>query len=132
VRPNVLFPADAREWAERIFSDGLIAVFAKAEDKADREPLWARWPEAEAAAIRNAGLPFFEAALAALEPDMDFDAFAQRVKSATGRKGKDLFQPLRASLTGLLHGPEMHKLFPLIGESRVRTRFEHARAKAIA
>ena len=36
------------------------------------------------------------------------------VKAATGRKGKGLFMPLRKSLTGMDHGPEMAELMPLL------------------
>ncbi|MDD5587420.1 MAG: glutamate--tRNA ligase [Alphaproteobacteria bacterium] len=44
------------------------------------------------------------------------------VKSKTGRKGKDLFHPLRLALTGVDHGPEMKVLLPLIGHDRARAR----------
>ena len=37
------------------------------------------------------------------------------LKTATGRKGKALFMPLRQALTGLDHGPDMAALLPLIG-----------------
>ncbi|KGJ16319.1 glutamate--tRNA ligase [Paracoccus sanguinis] len=36
------------------------------------------------------------------------------VKTATGRKGKGLFMPLRKALTGMDHGPEMAALMPLL------------------
>lgn len=36
------------------------------------------------------------------------------VKSATGRKGKGLFMPLRLALTGQARGPEMGALMPLL------------------
>ncbi|MFC0340500.1 glutamate--tRNA ligase [Paracoccus niistensis] len=36
------------------------------------------------------------------------------VKTATGRKGKSLFMPLRKALTGMDHGPEMGELMPLL------------------
>ena len=36
------------------------------------------------------------------------------VKSATGRKGKGLFMPLRKALTGRPHGPDMGALMPLL------------------
>ncbi len=44
------------------------------------------------------------------------------VKAATGRKGRDLFHPLRLALTGRESGPELAALLPLIGEVRVRDR----------
>ena len=39
----------------------------------------------------------------------------ERLKSATGRRGRDLFLPLRQRLTGRDHGPDMAALLPLIG-----------------
>ncbi len=44
------------------------------------------------------------------------------VKTATGRKGKDLFHPLRLALTGRENGPELKALLPLIGPDRARAR----------
>jgi len=44
------------------------------------------------------------------------------VKDATGRKGKDLFMPLRLALTGQARGPEMAVLLPLIGADTARAR----------
>ena len=46
------------------------------------------------------------------------------VKAATGRKGKDLFLPLRLALTGLDHGPELARLLPLIGRERALERLQ--------
>ena len=42
------------------------------------------------------------------------------LKVKTGRKGKELFMPLRLALTAFGHGPEMKFLLPLIGEKRAR------------
>jgi glutamyl-tRNA synthetase len=71
--------------------------------------------------------PGFLEQAAALLPPGEFDetswgAWTQAVKSATGRKGKELFLPLRRALTGLDHGPELAKLLPLIGRERVLAR----------
>src|SRR5262249_12835169 len=44
------------------------------------------------------------------------------VKDATGRKGKELFRPLRLALTGRDHGPEMKDLLPLIGRAKAAAR----------
>ena len=67
--------------------------------------------------------PDFIAAAAALLPSQPFDAttwsvWTNAVKAATGRKGKDLFLPLRRALTGRGHGPELAALLPLIGRER--------------
>ena len=50
--------------------------------------------------------------------------FTKAVAAATGRKGKDLFHPLRLALTGLDHGPELKKLLPLIGRTRALARLK--------
>lgn len=60
-------------------------------------------------------------------PEGDWDettwkAWTVAVKDATGRKGKQLFLPLRKALTGRDHGPELKDLMPLIGHDRVLAR----------
>lgn len=44
------------------------------------------------------------------------------VKDKTGRKGKQLFMPLRQALTGMSHGPELDTLLLLIGPETVKER----------
>jgi glutamyl-tRNA synthetase len=51
-------------------------------------------------------------------------AWTEAIKAATGRKGKDLFMPLRRALTGLDHGPELAALLPLIGRQRAISRLD--------
>ncbi len=46
-------------------------------------------------------------------------AWTDATKAKTGRKGKDLFMPLRLALTGYEHGPEMKILLPMMGTERV-------------
>jgi glutamyl-tRNA synthetase len=48
--------------------------------------------------------------------------WTQAVKEATGRKGKDLFLPLRQALTGQDHGPEMSAFLPLIPREKTLRR----------
>lgn len=69
---------------------------------------------------------FVAEALAAL-PGAPWDggtwkSWTDVLKSATGRKGKALFMPLRLALTGLRHGPELANLLPLIGPERAKAR----------
>ncbi|MGH6960619.1 MAG: glutamate--tRNA ligase, partial [Dongiaceae bacterium] len=64
---------------------------------------------------------------AALLPPAPWDAatwgrWTDAVKAATGRRGKELFRPLRLALTGCEHGPEMKGLLPLIGPARAAAR----------
>ena len=51
-----------------------------------------------------------------------WSAWTTAVKDATGRKGKELFRPLRLALTGRDHGPEMKDLLPLIGRAKAAAR----------
>lgn len=65
----------------------------------------------------------FITAAAALLPTAPWtnDTWSQwtnTVKEKTGRKGKDLFMPLRLALTSAEHGPEMKTLLPIIGPER--------------
>ncbi len=43
-----------------------------------------------------------------------YKAMVERLKNATGLKGKALFMPLRLALTGTDHGPELVKTIPLL------------------
>jgi glutamyl-tRNA synthetase len=52
--------------------------------------------------------------------DQTWSAWTNAIKAKTGRKGKELFMPLRLALTTYEHGPEMKFLLPRIGEKRVR------------
>jgi glutamyl-tRNA synthetase len=68
--------------------------------------------------------PAFLAEAAKLLPMEPWDQtswgqWTSAVKTATGRKGKALFHPLRLALTGQETGPELSLLLPLIGHAKV-------------
>ncbi|MDB2415416.1 glutamate--tRNA ligase [Rickettsiales bacterium] len=46
----------------------------------------------------------------------------EKIKEKTGRKGKDLFMPLRLALTAQEHGPELKNILPLIGRQKTLQR----------
>ncbi len=50
--------------------------------------------------------------------------FTDKVKEATGRKGKQLFMPLRLALTARTDGPELPVLFALLGREKVLKRLQ--------
>lgn len=56
--------------------------------------------------------------------DETWSAWTKAVSGATGRKGKELFLPIRLALTGLEHGPEMRKILPLLGRERALARLK--------
>jgi glutamyl-tRNA synthetase, bacterial family len=45
-----------------------------------------------------------------------YAAAIKYVKEKTGAKGKELFMPIRAALTGKVHGPELDKVFTILGK----------------
>jgi glutamyl-tRNA synthetase len=55
--------------------------------------------------LRTNGTPVDEAG---------YKAFVERLKTATGLKGKNLFMPLRIAITGTDHGPELVRTIPLL------------------
>jgi nondiscriminating glutamyl-tRNA synthetase len=105
VRHNVILPADADSWRRVV--------------NGDLEPLGAE----EKRVVEAAGAEFFSAALSAYEQSNgDLKLLTQRLKEQTGRKGPDLFMPLRVALTGHAHGPELALLLKLIPADLVRQR----------
>jgi glutamyl-tRNA synthetase len=69
---------------------------------------------------------FLQAASAALPPEpwdeATWGTWTKQLSQTTGRKGKDLFMPLRLALTGMEHGPEMKTLLPLLGRKKTAER----------
>lgn len=71
--------------------------------------------------------PSFTAAAADLLPpapwnETTFTTWINSVKEQTGKKGKELFMPIRVALTGMEHGPELPVLLPLLGPEKVKQR----------
>jgi glutamyl-tRNA synthetase len=107
VRGNVLFPAEAEEWAKIIHTD-LYPMTEEAKSVVDRTD-----KSVFVAAINS---------LSGCWPA--FTLFMDKLKSVTTIRGKALFQPLRAAITGRLDGPEFASLFELMSEERIRHRLE--------
>ena len=63
-------------------------------------------------------LEFTKKAIEYLPENLDFSEWMNKVKEATGRKGKDLFMPIRKALTAQEHGHELKVILPLIGKER--------------
>ena len=125
LQPNLVYPADAREW--------LAVVFDELPSPAP----------AEAALLAEAGPGFFDAAAEALRAQLggpaaatggvspaDWKAVTAAIGAATGRKGPALFKPLRLALTGRLHGPELAPLIALMTPARAIARLERLSSAA--
>jgi glutamyl-tRNA synthetase len=103
--PNLVLPEDARPWVDIVFG-GPPAL----------EP-------AGEALVRQAGAGYFSAAAAAAAKDgSDLPAIAGAVRAATGRRGADLYMPLRVALTGRAHGPELAPLLKAMPPGKARER----------
>jgi len=111
VRHNVVLPADAAPWTAVV--RGELPPLGQDQERV----------------IAAAGPEFFAAAAAAFDQSgPDLGALTKLLKERTGRKGADLFMPLRVALTGQAHGPELAPLLKLMPPETVRRRFmSHAR-----
>ncbi|MBA3910137.1 MAG: glutamate--tRNA ligase [Rhodobacter sp.] len=85
---------------------------------ADLEGWWLLFRDGAEAVVDEADREFVRQALALLPArpwtTATWGEWTAAVKEATGRKGKDLFRPLRRALTGRDAGPEMADLMPLL------------------
>jgi glutamyl-tRNA synthetase len=103
----VVLPADAAPWAAVV--------------RGELPPLGS----AEQQVIAAAGPAFFSAAIDALDQSgADLKQLTKILKERTGRKGADLFMPLRVALTGQSHGPELAPLLQLMTPGTARRRLE--------
>lgn len=88
------------------------------ETRADLGPWWAVLRDGAVPEVADEDRAFVAEALKMLgEPPYGPETWSnwtEAVKSATGRKGKALFMPLRKALTGRARGPEMAEFLPLM------------------
>lgn len=109
IQANITFPNEALHWADIFFADAL-------EYQPDTLII-----------LQQAGANFFQTALTALtEQGANFTAISKAIQQNLGIKGKALFQPLRVALTGQIDGPEMAKIFELLGKEKIRLRLENS------
>jgi glutamyl-tRNA synthetase len=99
VRPNISTMAEVRDW----------------------------WEVCRGSVTPAIADPDFVREAAGLLPPEPWDqttwsGWTKAVGSATGRKGKELFMPLRLALTAREHGPELKSLLPIIGRERAAAR----------
>lgn len=101
VRANIERTSDAKEWFDVCFGE-IIPV------------------------INESDVEFLNVAgelLPAGEPDIEtWGKWTRLIKEKTGRKGKEMFMPLRTALTGVAHGPELKTLLPILGREKALKR----------
>lgn len=59
-------------------------------------------------------------------PVDSFASLIRRVGEKSGYRGKKLYLPIRAAVTGRLHGPELDRIFALLGPVSILRRIEKA------
>ena len=105
LRPNLVLPEDARP--------GWRSCSARRR----------RSGRQAEALVRSAGAGYFAAAAAAATATAtDLPAIAGAARAATGRKGAELYMPLRVALTGRRHGPELAPLLKAMPAGKARER----------
>lgn len=103
--PNLVLPEDARPWVDIVY--GAPPPLEPAGEEL----------------VRRAGAGYFSVAAAAAARDgNDLAAIAAAVRAATGRKGTELYMPLRMALTGRAHGPELAPLLKAMPPGKARER----------
>ncbi len=55
-----------------------------------------------------------------------YEEFLERLKPVVAVKGKELFMPLRVAWTGREHGPELKRIFPVLGAECLQKRIRRA------
>jgi len=77
------------------------------------------------ASARKVVRAFGEYLVSAQGPPKDFYTGAIKyAKEKTGVKGKELFMPIRAALTGVVHGPELDRVFAVLGKESAAKRLQ--------
>ena len=107
VRGNLTTVSGAAVWLAIVYAEGLVGPELTDEDKAFSGDALKLFPDGE------------------VTPET-WSEWTAAVKEATGRKGKQLFMPLRRILTDQERGPEMDKMLMLIGAKTARWRLEQA------
>ena len=109
IKGNINFPNEAREYVNNLFINALSG---------DEENL---------RIIKSAGQEFFILALEVVTLGIsDWKQTCKDIETRTGKKGKELFMPLRVAITGQTRGPELDKVIELIGFERVLERLNEA------
>jgi glutamyl-tRNA synthetase len=103
-KPNILFPQEAKDWANILFGE-------------------ISFPEN----LKDISPEFIQSSISIIESEgSDYQNTTKQLQAKLNIKGKALFQPLRIILTGQDHGPELHNIFNLLGKEGLLKRLKHA------
>jgi nondiscriminating glutamyl-tRNA synthetase len=112
MRGTICFPAEAVEWASILFAESNLLIFTEeVKDFLQKvDPIY--WQTLEELLGQE---------------HLDFKVLIKQLQVKLNLKGKALFAPLRLALTGRHDGPELAKLFCLLGNAKIRERILHAK-----
>lgn len=109
VRQNVIFPSEAKKWADIFFDNNLS------------------YTDENKTVLQQAGTQFFtEWQSAASQYSDDLKKMLDQLKSKLNISGKQLFMPIRIALTGEQHGPELAQIVTLLGKEKIENRIKNA------
>jgi glutamyl-tRNA synthetase len=110
IKQNIILPADALFWAQQLLSD---------------HPTFS---EEAQQALDEGGIEFLNHLEQAITLEGEnYKAVTTYLIQQTGLKGKALFLPLRSAITGVCHGPELAKIFLLMGKEGLTQQINNAR-----
>ena len=109
IKENINFPLEAKEYMDNLF-------FTNLKDSETVKDI-----------LTSAGKDFFESAHKVVSKGIDDWGYTVKsIGEESGKKGKELFMPLRAAITGQTTGPELDKVVSLVGLERVLVRLTEA------
>lgn len=112
MRGTICFPEEAVAWATILFGE-VSALSFSIDSKLF---------------LREVDPVYWQTLLILLEEgNSDFKVLIKQLQEKLNLKGKVLFTPLRLALTGRQDGPELAKLFNLLGNEKIRERILHAK-----
>ncbi|MEN9917099.1 MAG: glutamate--tRNA ligase [Pseudomonadota bacterium] len=110
MRGTICFPEEAVVWASILFGDNSALNYS-----VDTENF-----------LRKVEPQYWQALLSLLQGNSDFKNLIKQLQASLNLKGKALFTPLRLALTGRQDGPELAKIFSLLGNAKICERILHA------
>jgi glutamyl-tRNA synthetase len=112
MRSSISFPEEAAAWATILFAECNTLSFT----------------EEIKGFLQKVDLVYWQTLLKLLALEhVDFKVLIKQLQEELNIKGKALFAPLRLALTGRHEGPELEKLFSLLGNEKIRERILHAK-----
>jgi nondiscriminating glutamyl-tRNA synthetase len=109
MRANISFPDEAFQWAKTLFLEPLMLT------------------DETKAFLKNISAHFWDTLIHLINEQFDFPTLIKKLQEKLKIKGKDLFVPLRLALTGRQDGPELVKLYHLMGPKKVCERVLYAK-----